>query len=100
MVVTLSPFKANMEFSDVLLPIAPFTETSGSFINAEGARRASMQSCVLWAIRGLPGRCSRTGQYAEIPGFDFETSQDVLVTLRTLHLARSPRSMRLNCPMR
>jgi len=27
MVVTLSPFKANMAFSDVLLPIAPFTET-------------------------------------------------------------------------
>ncbi|RRD58985.1 NADH-quinone oxidoreductase subunit G [Comamonadaceae bacterium OH2545_COT-014] len=36
MVVTLSPFKANMAFSDVLLPIAPFTETSGTFVNAEG----------------------------------------------------------------
>jgi len=36
MVVTLSPFKANMAFSDVLLPIAPWTETSGSFVNAEG----------------------------------------------------------------
>ena len=36
MVVTLSPFKANMDISDVLLPIAPFTETSGSFVNAEG----------------------------------------------------------------
>lgn len=31
MVVTFSPFKANLEFSDVLLPIAPFTETPGSF---------------------------------------------------------------------
>ena len=36
MVVTLSPFKANMDISDVLLHIAPFTETSGSFVNAEG----------------------------------------------------------------
>ena len=36
MVVTLSPFKANMAFSDVLLPIAPFSETAGSFVNAEG----------------------------------------------------------------
>ena len=36
MVVTLSPFKVNMDISDVLLPIAPFTETSGTFINAEG----------------------------------------------------------------
>ena len=36
MVVTFSPFKANLDVSDVLLPIAPFTETSGTFVNAEG----------------------------------------------------------------
>lgn len=36
MVVVLSPFKTGLEYADVLLPIAPFTETSGSFINAEG----------------------------------------------------------------
>ena len=36
MVVSLNPFKANLEISDVILPIAPFTETSGSFVNAEG----------------------------------------------------------------
>ena len=36
MLVTLSPFKANMDISDGLLPIAPFTETSGTFVNAEG----------------------------------------------------------------
>ena len=36
MVVTLSPFKANMDISDVLLPIAPWTETPGTFVNAEG----------------------------------------------------------------
>jgi NADH-quinone oxidoreductase subunit G len=35
MVVTLSPFKTNLECSHVLLPIAPFTETAGTFINAE-----------------------------------------------------------------
>ncbi len=36
MVITLSPFKANLDISDVLLPVAPFTETSGTFVNAEG----------------------------------------------------------------
>ena len=36
MVVSLSPFRANMHISDVVLPIAPFTETAGSFVNAEG----------------------------------------------------------------
>jgi NADH-quinone oxidoreductase subunit G len=36
MVVAFSPFSANVEHADVLLPIAPFTETAGSFVNAEG----------------------------------------------------------------
>ena len=37
MIVSLSQFKdANMAHADVMLPIAPFTETSGTFINAEG----------------------------------------------------------------
>lgn len=80
MVVTLSPFKANMEFSDVLLPIAPFTETSGSFINAEG-RLQSFHAVVrpfgdtrpAWKVLRV------LANMLEIPGFDFETSQDVLV---------------------
>ncbi len=37
MVVVLTPFKdAGADVADVMLPIAPFTETSGTFVNAEG----------------------------------------------------------------
>ncbi|WP_269531016.1 NADH-quinone oxidoreductase subunit NuoG [Chitinimonas sp. BJYL2] len=37
MVVALSPFKhAAVDYADVLLPVGPFTETAGSFINMEG----------------------------------------------------------------
>ncbi len=37
LVVSLSPFKdANTEFADVLLPVAPFSETAGTFVNTEG----------------------------------------------------------------
>jgi NADH-quinone oxidoreductase subunit G len=36
MVVVLSPFKTGIEYADVILPTSPFTETSGSFVNAEG----------------------------------------------------------------
>ncbi|MFZ2989571.1 NADH-quinone oxidoreductase subunit NuoG [Ideonella sp.] len=37
LVVALTAFKnARVENADVLLPIAPFTETGGSFVNAEG----------------------------------------------------------------
>jgi NADH dehydrogenase/NADH:ubiquinone oxidoreductase subunit G len=33
----MTPFKdANADIADVLLPVAPFTETGGTFVNAEG----------------------------------------------------------------
>jgi len=37
LVVALTPFKTRaIEFANVILPISPFTETSGTFINTEG----------------------------------------------------------------
>jgi NADH-quinone oxidoreductase subunit G len=37
LVVALSPFKSGVfEHADVLLPVAPFTETAGTFVNCEG----------------------------------------------------------------
>ena len=79
MVVTLSPFKANMDFSDVLLPIAPFTETSGSFVNAEG-RLQSFHAVVrpLGDTRPAWKVLRVLANLLGVPGFDFETSQDVL----------------------
>ena len=66
MVVTLSPFKTNMDISDVLLPIAPFTETSGSFVNAEG--RVQSFHAVVRPLANIMA----------LPGVEFESSQDVL----------------------
>ena len=79
MVVTLCAFKANMDFSDVLLPVAPFTETSGSFINAEG-RLQSFHAVVRPLGDTRPGwKVLRVlANLLGVPGFDFETSQDVL----------------------
>ena len=79
MVVTLSPFKANMRFSDVLLPITPFTETPGTFVNAEG-RAQSFHAVVkpfgdsrpAWKVLRV------LANLLGLPGFDFESSQDVL----------------------
>jgi NADH-quinone oxidoreductase subunit G len=40
-VVVLSPFKHGaVDYADVLLPIAPFTETPGTFVNCEGRAQA------------------------------------------------------------
>lgn len=79
MVVTMSPFKANMEFSDVLLPIAPFTETSGTFVNAEG-RLQSFHAVVkpLGDARPAWKVLRVLGNLLGVQGLDFETSQDVL----------------------
>ncbi|HVR50935.1 MAG TPA: molybdopterin-dependent oxidoreductase, partial [Pseudorhodoferax sp.] len=82
MVVTLSPFKANMAFSDVLLPIAPFTETSGSFANAEG-RVQSFHAVVrpLGETRPAWKVIRVLGNMLGLPGFAQESSQEVLAAL-------------------
>ncbi len=78
-VVTLSPFKTNLAFSDVLLPIAPFTETSGSFANAEG-RLQSFHAVVkpLGETRPAWKVLRVLGNLLGLPGFEFESSQEVL----------------------
>jgi len=79
MVVTLSPFKTNLAFSDVLLPIAPFSETSGSFVNAEG-RLQSFHAVVkpLGETRPAWKVLRVLANLLGLPGFEFESSQDVL----------------------
>ncbi|HEY0200555.1 MAG TPA: NADH-quinone oxidoreductase subunit NuoG [Burkholderiaceae bacterium] len=83
MVVTLSPFKANMDLSDVLLPIAPFTETSGTFVNAEG-RVQSFHAVVkpLGETRPAWKVLRVLANLLGLAGFAFESSQDVLAVAR------------------
>ena len=79
MVVTLNAFKANMDFSDVLLPVAPFTETPGTFVNAEG-RVQSFHAVVkpLGETRPAWKVLRVLGNLLDLAGFDVESSQDVL----------------------
>lgn len=79
MVVTFSSFKANLEFSDVLLPTAPFTETAGSFVNAEG-RVQSFHAVVKPLAETRPGwKILRVlGTMLGLGGFDHESAPDVL----------------------
>jgi len=91
MVVTLSPFKTNMAFSDVLLPIAPFTETSGTFVNAEG-RIQSFHAVVkpqgetrpAWKV--LRALADMLG----LPGFGFDASTQVLAQALGLSEGAAP----------
>ena len=85
MVVTLSPFKSNLSFSDVLLPIAPFTETSGTFINAEG-RVQGFHATVKPLGESRPAwKVLRVlANLLGMPGFDFESSHDVLKQISSI----------------
>jgi NADH-quinone oxidoreductase subunit G len=82
MVVTLSPFKCNLDVSDVLLPIAPFTETSGSFVNAEG-RLQSFHAVVRPLAETRPAwKVLRVlGNLLGLSGFDADSSQAVLASV-------------------
>ena len=79
MVVTLSPFKTNLEFSDVLLPIAPFAETAGTFVNAEG-RVQSFHAVVkpLGETRPAWKVLRVLGNLLQLPSFDMESAPQVL----------------------
>ncbi len=78
MVVVMSAFKHGMDYADVLLPVAPFAETSGSFVNAEG-RLQSFNGTVkpmgdarpAWKVLRVLGNILGLG------GFDYETSEAI-----------------------
>jgi NADH-quinone oxidoreductase subunit G len=82
LVVTLSPFKTNMDYSDVLLPMAPFTETPGSFVNTEGLSksfhavvRPLQETRALWKILRV------MANMLDLPGFEFETIDELRVLM-------------------
>ncbi len=83
MVVSLNAFKANLDIADVLLPVAPFTETSGSFVNAEG-RLQSFHAVTKPRGDARPAwKVIRVlGNLLGLPGFAFESSQEVLAQAR------------------
>lgn len=79
MVVALSAYKHNaMEYADVLLPITPFTETSGTFVNTEG-RVQSFKGAVKPLGDARPGwKVLRVlGNLLNVAGFDYNTSEAV-----------------------
>ena len=78
MVVSLNPFSANVDFADVMLPIAPFTETAGSFVNAEG-RLQSFHGVVkpLGDTRPAWKVLRVLGNLLGLPGFQQETVEEV-----------------------
>ncbi|CAM2177965.1 NADH-quinone oxidoreductase [Paraburkholderia sacchari] len=78
MVAVFSPFKTGLDYADVLLPISPFTETSGTFVNAEGTVQ-SFNGVVrpLGDTRPAWKVLRVLGTLLGAQGFEYETSEDV-----------------------
>ncbi len=78
-VVALTPFASGArEWANVILPIAPFTETSGTFVNAQGTAQSFKgtatprgQSRPAWKVLRV------LGNVLHLAGFDDESSESV-----------------------
>jgi NADH-quinone oxidoreductase subunit G len=78
LVVVLSPFRHGTAYADVLLPIAPFTETAGTFVSCEG-RVQSFHGVVPPLGETRPGwKVLRVlGTLLKLPGFAVDTADEV-----------------------
>ena len=84
-VVAATPYAtdAMKQWADVLLPIGTFAETSGTFVNVEG-RWQSWAGCIMPIGEARPGwKVLRVlGNLLALPGFDYDSSEQVLEELR------------------
>jgi NADH-quinone oxidoreductase subunit G len=101
-VVALNAFSSDKmkEYADVILPISPFSETSGTFVNAEG-RWQSFEGVVNPQGEARPAwKVLRVfGNLFECDGFEYVSSKEVLDELKALtkDLAIS-NEMEWHCP--
>jgi NADH-quinone oxidoreductase subunit G len=78
LVVVMSPFKHALDYAQVLLPVSPFTETGGSFVNTEG-RTQSFQGVArpLGETRPAWKVLRVLGTLLGLPGFDYDSVEAV-----------------------
>ncbi|SDE40256.1 NADH dehydrogenase subunit G [Massilia sp. PDC64] len=78
MVVAMSAFKHGTDYADVLLPISPFSETAGTFVNCEG-RAQSFNGTVkpLGETRPAWKVLRVLGNLLGLQGFDYENSESI-----------------------
>jgi NADH-quinone oxidoreductase subunit G len=78
MVVVMSPYRHGADYADVMLPVSPFTETAGTYINCEGrpqhfqgAVKPYGQTRPAWKVLRV------LGNLLEFDGFAHESAEAV-----------------------
>jgi NADH-quinone oxidoreductase subunit G len=79
LVVALSPYQHGaLDYAQVMLPIAPFTETSGTFVNTAG-RAQTFTAVVSPLAETRPAwKVLRVlGNLLDLPGFDYNSTEEI-----------------------
>jgi NADH-quinone oxidoreductase subunit G len=79
-VIVMSSFKsaAALDYADVLLPVSPFAETSGTFVNTEGRAQSFYAVCKPQGETRPGWKVLRVlGNLLEVAGFGYESSEQV-----------------------
>jgi len=79
-VISMTPFVTDemKAYADVLLPVSPSSETSGTFVNAEGTWQSFTGAVTPLAETRPAWKVLRVlGNIFEVDGFDYITSEDV-----------------------
>jgi NADH-quinone oxidoreductase subunit G len=81
-VVVMSPFRHGADYADALLPVSPYTETAGTFVNCEG-RSQTFNGVVkpLGETRPAWKVLRVLGSLCGLPGFDFDSIDAVRASL-------------------
>jgi NADH-quinone oxidoreductase subunit G len=91
-VVMLTAFhhESMQDYADVILPIAPYAETSGTYINVDnnwqtvkGAYSPYQEARPAWKILRV------LANLLQFTGFDYTSSEEVLEEIRSLHAMRA-----------
>jgi len=94
-VVVLSAFHqdAMRDYANVLLPIAPYYETSGTYINVDNLYQTVTGACLPFEDARPAWKILRVlGNLCASPGFDYESTEEVLQEIRSLESRQTPLS--------
>jgi len=92
-VVMLSAFQheSMLDYVDVLLPIAPYTETSGTWINVDNTWQTVAGSCAPHGESRPAWKILRVlANLLDCPDFDYTSTEDVLGEIKSLQGLSTP----------
>lgn len=101
LVVAFSMFRHDslIQHADIILPITPFTETSGTFINAQGNWQSFNGVAASYGESRPAWKVLRVlGNFLDLPGFDYESSEEVRHEVKVIADKMAAVSMQVKQP--